>query len=140
MKLYLAARYDRREELLQYRDWLERGGHSVTSRWLEGNPHYPTTGFQSDYLQDASGVVAAGKFAMDDLNDVIRAQGIIAFTDGTVVGMSWRGGRHVEFGYAIGRGMSLYVVGPREHIFHCLPNVSCYQDWNDFVRRWRPWS
>ena len=38
MKIYLAARYSRREELCGYRSELEAIGHTVTSRWLNGKP------------------------------------------------------------------------------------------------------
>lgn len=37
MRIYLAARYSRREELLGYRADLEAAGHIVTSRWLAGD-------------------------------------------------------------------------------------------------------
>ena len=36
MKLYLASRYDRREELATIAGVLEEQGHQVTSRWLAG--------------------------------------------------------------------------------------------------------
>lgn len=41
MKIYLAARYGRREELAGYRKELEAEGHIVTSRWLRGNHDLP---------------------------------------------------------------------------------------------------
>lgn len=34
MRIYLAARYSRREELLGYRDDLHAAGHVVTARWV----------------------------------------------------------------------------------------------------------
>jgi len=36
MKIYLAARYSRREELAAYRTELEALGHTVQARWLNG--------------------------------------------------------------------------------------------------------
>lgn len=36
MKIYLAARYSRREELCGYRSELEARGHRVQARWLNG--------------------------------------------------------------------------------------------------------
>lgn len=37
MRIYLASRYSRREELCEYRSQLEAMGHTITSRWLNGN-------------------------------------------------------------------------------------------------------
>jgi len=39
---------------------------------------------------------------------------------------SKRGGRHVEFGLALAWGKRLMIVGPRENVFHCLPQVEQY--------------
>jgi hypothetical protein len=36
-RVYLAARYSRREELCRYADDLRAIGHTITSRWLDGN-------------------------------------------------------------------------------------------------------
>jgi hypothetical protein len=35
----------------------------------------------------------------------------------------------VEFGLAVALGKVLMVVGHRENIFHCLPDVHFYADW-----------
>ena len=36
MRIYLASRYSRREELCRYRSELEDQGHTVQARWLNG--------------------------------------------------------------------------------------------------------
>ena len=36
MRIYIAARYDRRFEMLGVAAALMRAGHDVTSRWIEG--------------------------------------------------------------------------------------------------------
>jgi hypothetical protein len=36
-----------------------------------------------------------------------------------------------EFGYAMGRGKKLFVCGPRENIFHYLPNVTVCADFEE---------
>jgi hypothetical protein len=56
---------------------------------------------------------------------------IILFSEKS--GISHRGGRHVEFGLAIGLKKRLIVIGPRENIFHCLPQVELFDSWEDFV-------
>jgi hypothetical protein len=40
-----------------------------------------------------------------------------------------KGGRHVEYGLALGLGKRLIICGPRENIFHTLPQVEHYPDW-----------
>jgi len=39
-----------------------------------------------------------------------------------------RGGRHVEFGYAIAYGKRLVIVGPLENAFYYLLNVIQFSD------------
>lgn len=46
---------------------------------------------------------------------------------------SKRGGRHVEFGMALAWGLRLIVIGQRENVFHCLPQVERYDTWDDFL-------
>ena len=137
MIIYLAARYTRRLELCSYRDQLEARGHKVPARWLTGvhqiggdgtpigdngeqlfEPGHP----DADALRD--------KFARDDLEDVLAADMLIAFTEtprGQATSQS-RGGRHVELGIAIGRGISTVIIGPRENLFCWLPQCPAYPD------------
>jgi hypothetical protein len=63
-----------------------------------------------------------------DFADVTRSHLCIAFTEpgGTLSG---RGGRHTELGIALALNMRVIVVGPREHILHCLPEVEQYDSW-----------
>ena len=44
-----------------------------------------------------------------------------------------KGGRHVEFGYGLGLGKKMIVVGPRENVFHTLPQIEHYEDWPHLV-------
>jgi hypothetical protein len=118
MKIYIAARYDRRFEMLGVTGVLMRAGHMVTSRWIEGRGEGPE-------LE-----------AAEDLADVLRADCLVSFTEEPAIGVSWaaRGGRHVEFGIALSAGNRLCVVGPRENIFHFLPKVEVYGSITDLVR------
>jgi len=111
MKIYIAARYDRRFEMLGVAATLNRAGHEVTSTWIAG---------RADDLE----LVAA----VEDLGDLARAECLVAFTEPPERGVAWaaRGGRHVEFGVALAAGKRLCVVGPRENIFHHLPRVEVY--------------
>ena len=115
MRVYLASRHSRREELCHYRVDIENAGHVVTSRWLNGN--YPET-------EEAE----RQRCALDDYEDVCAAEVLIAFTE-PPRSTSSRGGRHCEMGIALGRGLGVWIVGPAEHVFCCLPQVSHYETW-----------
>lgn len=134
-RVYLAARYSRRLELCGYRSDLESRGIEVTSRWLNGSHQLDNEGRP---LGDAGELLfEAGspevdhfrwKFATDDIEDVLAADTLIAFTEQPRTGNS-RGGRHAELGIALGAGRSVIVIGPRENVFCWLPQVVWYPDW-----------
>ncbi|HLK90206.1 MAG TPA: hypothetical protein VKZ18_09950 [Polyangia bacterium] len=117
MKIYIASRYDRRFEMLGVTAVLMRAGHVVTSRWIEGRGDGPEVA------------------AAEDLEDVLRADCLVSFTEEPAAGVAWsaRGGRHVEFGLAVAAGKRLCIVGPRENIFHFLPRVEVFRSTDDLV-------
>ena len=132
---YIAARYGRWQEMQGYREQLEALGHTVTSRWINGTHSLrdddPTLEFRA-------------QMAMEDLDDLENADALICFTEppGNIHG---RGGRHVEFGYALamhrttsralgGGFLPLHVIGYRENVFHCLPYVDFFDDWPAFLK------
>ncbi len=112
MRIYIAARFDRRDEMAVVARELRRAGHVVTSTWVQ--PH-------DEPLPD---VVCA----INDIDDLATADCLVSFTEEPTEQVSWaaRGGRHVEFGYALAAGMRLCLVGPRENVFHHLPSVEAY--------------
>lgn len=121
MKIYLAGRYSRRRELAEYANDLEALGYEVTSRWLSGSH-----GLKRDPNNDTE----RGKFAAEDVEDVQRCDILIAFTEESDAGGSaGRGGRHVEFGLALALKKEIWIVGPRENVFHCLPFSDCFPSW-----------
>lgn len=119
MKIYLAARYSRRDSMRLLRDELVRMGHTVTSRWLEtewANRPDQSSAAPPEYRE---------KYAEIDMEDVKAADCVINFTEAP--GDSSLGGRHVEFGLAVAWGKRLVVVGHRENLFHHLPGVEFYE-------------
>ena len=124
MKFYLAARYSRRTELVAYRDDIESWGGVVTSRWLEGN-HQISDGEEANPKD-------ARTFAVEDRDDVLAADYVIAFTEEPRATNS-RGGRHVELGIALGAGKRVIVVGPRENVFVWLPSVKHFDGWGEDI-------
>jgi len=129
MRVYLAARFSRRAELAGYAEILRSSGIEVTSRWLGGNHQIPKDGEVDGF--------EARRFAREDIEDLLAADTVVCFTepDGTP---HTRGGRHVEFGLALGVGKQVILIGPRENVFYWLPAVWRYKDfWNWFEEVWR---
>jgi hypothetical protein len=117
--IYLAARYGRRLELAAIARALTAAGHTITSRWLNGS-------------HDGRADVEA---ALEDLQDIDAADTVVSFTEGpgAVPGRA-RGGRHVEFGYALARGHRCIVVGHRENVFHHVPGVLVVENTAQLLR------
>lgn len=122
-KIYLAARYSRRDELAGYAEQLREMGYEVTSRWLNGNHQISDEGLSEEDSREER-----ERFATEDFEDLASAGCVISFTEPPRSGNS-RGGRHVEFGMAVALGHRLMVVGHRENVFHCLPRVEFYPVW-----------
>ena len=127
MKVYLAARYSRRKELVAYREQIEALGHIVTSRWLNGNHQISDAGL-SEQAQESDRI----RFAEEDWQDLMSADCCVSFTE-EPRGTNSRGGRHVEFGAALAAGKTCAVVGYRENVFHCLSWVFFYETWEDYI-------
>ena len=144
LRIYLAARYSRREELCHYRDELRKMGHDVQARWLDGEHQIDNAGTPigedgeaivegtlrsgerlSQTEQSARAEALRQRFAKDDYEDVQAADVVISFTEAPRSSAN-RGGRHVEYGIALAMGKRVMVVGHRENIFHWLPTVEFY--------------
>lgn len=134
MKVYLAARFGRQKELRVYREELRAVGIEVTSRWLD------------EEVQDCGRQLAANgrELAEIALDDILSAAWLIAFSEPPTSTYA-RGGRHVEFGFLLGtlrmanrlgnfEARRALVVGPRENIFHCLPDVVQFDKFQDCLR------
>lgn len=131
MKIYLAARYSRHDEMRGVRDVLNAMGHEVTSRWIDC--HADVTGdFTSSFTPEFLNAHPSecGRIAAHDIEDLDAADMVISFTSPDGGG---KGGRHVEFGYGLALGKRMVLVGPREHVFHTLPQVDAYPDWARLV-------
>lgn len=112
MKIYLAAKYARREELLPLAETMTSFGHECTSTWLTGETEISTANAEMD------------------LRDVARADALLFFSEERDVGYM-TGGRHVEFGYAVALRKQMAVVGCRENIFHMLKGVTHFESFEE---------
>lgn len=120
MKVYLAAAWSKRLEISQVADRLRAYGVIVTSRWLEEESTDPRTTDKEDYLQERAEI---------DLQDIDEADVLIRFTDTeqnqkVVASRLLSGARMVEFGYALGKGKRVFVVGGAQNIFDRLSWVT----------------
>lgn len=140
MRIYLAARYSRREELCGYREQLRTLGHEVCAVWLngkhqigrDGNPigDHGETLVESDGGDAVEAALLRQKFAAEDFRDVAMCDLLIAFTEPTDT-TAKRGGRHVEMGIALGMMKRVWVVGHRENLFCWLEDVRFFPDFAD---------
>ena len=124
-KLYLAARYSRRNEMRSLAATLRCNGFAVTSRWLtEDEPLDHKLGDQTPMFYTET--------ARIDLEDIDKADTILFFAEDPLVGTP-RGGRHVEFGYALGTGKRMVCIGGHENIFGFLPQVEHFNSIESFI-------
>lgn len=108
-----------------YAKMIERAGIKVTSSWLD-EPYAP------NMTMDQCTQAFLRYTAKVDLQDIWRSSAVLFFSEDPTIGIP-RGGRHVEFGYALGLGIPIYVIGPRENIFHYLPSIECFDSLEDFL-------
>lgn len=142
MRVYLAARYSRHPEMQTYAKDLRAIGVEVTSRWINGAHQLMLNGeilgpereamFESDH---ESMEQQRREFALHDWWDVMAADVVVSFTEQPRKSGNSRGGRHVEFGAALAAGKRCIVVGWRENVFHCLPEVEFFETWTDVMQR-----
>jgi hypothetical protein len=120
VKIYIAAKYNRRFELTSLAKDLQELGHEITARWIwGGEEHKP--------IQEA---------AIMDVQDVLRADCLV-FIGQPQASENRGGGRWFEFGLAYGTGKRCIAVldmdpevGGHDHlplghesVFTALPNV-----------------
>lgn len=119
MKVFLSARYSRRNELKEIRSLLQQYGYEVCSRWLD--TEWNETERESQVYSSAAPPEYREQYSQWDRDDVLACDYFVAFTEEPR--SNTRGGRHVEFGIAIAAKKRIIVVGPRENIFYYLPEV-----------------
>jgi nucleoside 2-deoxyribosyltransferase len=112
-RVYLAGKFESLPRLRVKRDLLRRAGFTVVSTWLDEEKAAAFCGEQelTNYAKrDLAEVYLADVLILDTLDD------------------SQTGGRDVEFGLALARGIPTVVVGPCRNIFHRLATHH-YADW-----------
>jgi nucleoside 2-deoxyribosyltransferase len=127
LKVYIAAPYIMKDLIIARAAELRAAGIEVTSSWIT-EPHKPTTQMHELTHEEHQG------YAVTDIQDVQTADVLVFHTDPTKTLV--RAGRHVEFGIAVGIGLTrsfpILVVGEDyENIFHHLPQVWMHGPWEE---------
>jgi hypothetical protein len=125
VRVYLAARYSRKKEIKALIPVLLEHNILTTSRWLQEEFSETATlnEFSPTFCRWTAGI---------DLDDIDNSDTVVFFSEDPTIGTP-RGGRHVEFGYALARGKRMIVIGGEENIFHYLPEVVHYPDVQTFL-------
>lgn len=131
MKIYLSASYSRRQEMCEYAEQIEKMDHDVISSWLWNAEEQPELAKQVENAKYSISVDAGHWFAQKDIADLEDADLFIFFSEPTKKNGRGRGGRHVELGYALAMGIPIYLIGPLENVFHCLPEVQQIDSWEE---------
>lgn len=127
MNIYIAARFSKRPEANQLAHTLQFLGHTITSRWVKPDSDHVTPTGLSEQAADKE----RQRFAEEDFEDVAACDLCISLMEEPR--SNSRGGRHVEFGIALGMGKQCTIIGPRETVFHHLPDVRHYADMASFL-------
>lgn len=115
MKVYLAAPYAARDSIRDKAAQLKRIGFTVTSTWLQ-ETHEINAGTVGPAL--ALNPSETESHVRTDVKDVLGSDLLVVFTNDTAGVASSSGGRHVETGIAMSKGIPVVVVGQPENIFH----------------------
>lgn len=127
MKIYIAARFSRRPECNALARALIAQGHTVTSRWVKPDSNHVLPTGLSAQAEDSE----RERFALEDVDDVRECDLLVSLQEEPR--SNGRGGRHVEFGLALGLGKEVACVGPRETVFHHLPAVKPFDTVEQFL-------
>jgi hypothetical protein len=121
VKLYLAAAFARQDEADIAASFLEQEGHTIVSTWHKPGVNNAVTAGQKRL---ASAI---------DLEDMLKAEGIVCFTEPENDTPFSSGGRHFEAGFMFALGHvrpsqapTMVVVGPIENVYYSSPRfIKC---------------
>lgn len=122
MRTYLAASFDRQEEMKKYARQLKELGGEIVSTWL----------YEEVFSASSVPTDLASEYAERDVREVKACDFFIWFTESLPANRVLTGGRHVEAGIAIATNKSIFVIGPYENIFTRLSGIAQYNTWDEF--------
>jgi hypothetical protein len=124
-RIYLAASWSVRGQMLVRQRELRQMGHYVTSTWLDDD----TAAVEPGPDPNCDDPERAAGCARADAADLMLADLVIMSTDVP----STTGGFHVELGLALAAEKEIILVGPRLNIFHYLPTIQHYDSWTEVL-------
>lgn len=128
MKVYLAAAFCRKEEILGVAKQLEEIGITVTSRWLTEQKDVPTDVSKAEFLAQRAQI---------DLDDIDCADILVRFSDDlstpTVPSHLATGSRMGETCWALAHNKMVVVVGGHQCVFDYLPQVYHVRDLEELI-------
>jgi nucleoside 2-deoxyribosyltransferase len=112
-RIYIAGKFESAARLRDEREAIEAESNGqVVSTWLDEEEESATSGMKLSY-------------ARRDYHQIARADLLILDT----LDENPRGGREVEYGIALARGIEVWIVGPKRNVFHEMaPN---FDSWNE---------
>ena len=130
MKIYIAGAYVARDAIADIVVPVFNG-HEIVSHWLFGSRAVTpgTIGTSPDRSDEQ-----VTKAALKDLEEVASADAFVMLASSylaTIVPLGTReldlhtGGRHVEMGFALARGIPVIIVGDPENIFARTLSATC---------------
>jgi nucleoside 2-deoxyribosyltransferase len=120
LRVYVAARYARKNEMKMIASAIKEAGAILSTDWFNeaADPNIDLDAVSDDHCE---------AIAERDLNEMRQSDLCISFTEDPKACFK-RGGRHNEFGFCLALGIPLWVVGPRETVYHYLPWVEVFDN------------
>jgi len=126
LKIYIASRFSRRHECHDLAKFLIGQGHEITSRWVKpDSDHVKPVGMSEQAADDER-----NRFAVEDIEDVEACDCMVSLMEQPRG--NGRGGRHVEFGYALALRKHMVIIGPKETVFHHLEGIEVHETIEQF--------
>jgi hypothetical protein len=111
LKVYIASRYEDRDEAIELKKWLEQHGFTVVAQWLTPkDDNQPMSKIKEDRA-------LCGELGDRAVQDIFECDVLVAMSPRKAHG-NGTGGRHVELGIAIGFQRGTVVLGEPENVFH----------------------
>ena len=124
MICYLAGKFRWRLVIRQVATKLETHGHTVIARWLHGHDSPTSPEIQA-------------RWAADDFEDINQCDAVVVFQfpcDEPEPST----GRHVELGYALGKGIPVILVGLPTSVFHYAVGMTRFASLESFYDTYAP--
>lgn len=142
LRAYLAAPYAARDRVRDYAEDLVRLGIDVVASWLD-EEHEINAG--STGAATALDPAEVARHAATDLDDIERCDVLVLFTGNFLERLGFHrdalhtGGRHVETGYALAKGVPVIVLGEPENVFHRLDRIHSFVHKTPWVQCTSSW-